>query len=41
MFRDYMIQTIRSHQYYEDGKLESMSDEELRDIYECLINWIG
>lgn len=41
MFREYMIKFIRNHQYYADGALETLDEDELRDIYERLIDWIG
>ena len=37
----YMIQLIKQHWYYEDGVLESMSEDEIRDIYERLIDWLS
>ena len=36
-----MIDVIRSHQYYEAGLLESLTEDEVRNIYESLIDWIG
>lgn len=39
-FREIMIATIRHFQYYEAGVLESKSDEQLREIYERVIDWV-
>ena len=39
--KEYMIRIIRQYWYYEDGKLEAMTEEEVREIYENLIDWIG
>lgn len=39
--KEYMIEVIRRYQYYESGTLESMTESEVRDIYETLIDWIG
>lgn len=39
--KEYMIEVIRRYQYYEAGTLESMTESEVRDIYETLIDWIG
>lgn len=36
-----MIDVIRAHQYYEAGLLEGLSEDEVRNIYESLIDWIG
>ena len=36
-----MIEVIRQHQYYKAGALEAMSEDEIRDIYEGLLDWIG
>ena len=41
MYRLYLIDFIREHQYYRDGALEQMSENELKEIYENLIDWIG
>lgn len=38
--REIMIDVIRAYQYYEDGVLESLTDEELKDAYESLMDWI-
>ena len=39
--KEMMINLIRQHWYYEAGTLESMTEEEVREIYESLIDWIG
>ena len=39
--KESMITIIRQHQYYEDGSLEGMTEEEVRDIFETLLDWIG
>ena len=39
--RECMIDTIKAYQYYEGGVLESLTDEELKDVYESLLDWIG
>lgn len=38
--KEYMIGIIRQHQFYKEGVLEAMSEEEVRDIYESLLDWI-
>ena len=38
--KEYMIGIIRNHWWYEDGKLESMNINEVRDIFERLLDWI-
>ena len=38
--KEYMIGIIRQHQFYNEGVLEAMSEEEVRDIYESLLDWI-
>ena len=39
--REYMITVIKSHWSYEDGQLETMSDKELREVFENLLDWLG
>lgn len=39
--KEYMIDTIYRYLYYEDGILENMTEEEVRQVYENLIDWIG
>lgn len=39
--KQYMISIIRAHQYYAEGVLESMSEEQVREIYENLIDWLS
>lgn len=39
--KEYMIDTIYRYLYYEDGTLENMTEEEVRQVYENLIDWIG
>lgn len=39
-FKGFMICIIRRHWHYEDGVLEKMSDEEVREIFERLLDWI-
>lgn len=38
--KQYMVNVIRAHQYYEDGALEAMSTEQVREIYETIIDWL-
>ena len=38
---DYMINIIREHQHYEDGVLEAMSEDEVREIFEALLDWLA
>lgn len=40
MIKQYMIDIIRMHLYYEEGKLESMTEEEVREIYNDVIDWL-
>ena len=40
MTRQWMIRTIRAVQFYEDGALEKMNDEDLRETFERLLDWI-
>ena len=40
MDREYAIKVIRDYLYYRDGELEAMTDEELREVYEKLIDWL-
>lgn len=37
---DYMIGIIRQHQYYGAGALERMTEEQVRGIYEAILDWI-
>ena len=39
--KEYMISIIRQHQYYEDNILEAMTESEVREIFENLLDWIG
>jgi len=39
--KQYMIGKIRDYWFYEQGALESMSDEEVKEIYERLIDWLN
>ena len=36
-----MIRLIRAYWWYEEGHLEAMTEDEVRDIYNRLIDWIG
>lgn len=38
--KEYMIGTIKEYQYYKDGELESMSEQEIREIYEAVLDWM-
>lgn len=38
--KDYMISIIKVHQYYEEGTLEAMTEEEVREIYNDVIDWL-
>ena len=40
IWRNIMIGFIRSHQWYEAGTLEAMPEEQLREIYERVLDWI-
>lgn len=39
--KGYMITVIKEHLYYEDGVLEGMSEDKVREIYEATLDWIG
>ena len=39
--REYMIGIIKQHWYYREGELEAMTEQQVREIYERLIDWIG
>ena len=39
--KEYMIGIIRAHQYYDEGVLEAKSEEEIREIYEIIIDWLA
>lgn len=39
--KEIMIKLIKVYQYYEDGVLESLTEAEVRELYESLIDWIG
>lgn len=39
-YKELMINTIRAHQYYEEGVLEAKSEAEVKDIYEALLDWM-
>ena len=41
MIKQMMIDLIRQHLYYEKNVLEDMTEEEVREIYESLIDFIG
>lgn len=38
---EYMIWIIKQHQYYGDEELENMTEEQVREIYEMIIDWIA
>lgn len=38
--KEYMISIIRQHQYYEAGTLEKMTEQQVREIFECILDWI-
>lgn len=38
--KEYMIGFIRSYWHYKDGELESMTEEEVKEIYDRLIDWL-
>lgn len=38
--KQHMISVIRAHQYYKEGTLEAMSTEQVREIYETIIDWV-
>ena len=38
--KEYMITIIRQHWFYEAGVLETMSEGEVYEIYDRLIDWI-
>ena len=40
-WKDMMIETIRNNQYYEAGVLENMSEEEVTEIYNVLVDWLS
>ena len=37
---EYMIKIIKEHWYYEEEALENMTEDEVRDIFEALLDWI-
>ena len=37
--KEYMIEVIRRYWFFEDGTLEGLPAEEVREIYERLIDW--
>lgn len=39
--KEYMVGIIRQHQYYPEGSLEAMSEDEVREIYEMVIDWLS
>lgn len=38
--KEYMIGIVRQYQHYEAGTLEAMSEEEVREIYDMVIDWL-
>lgn len=38
--KEYMIEIIRSNWYYKEGSLESKTEEEIKEIFESLLDWI-
>ena len=38
--KETMIEFIRSKQFYENGTLERMTETEIREIFENLIEWV-
>lgn len=38
--RAWMIEVIRTVQFYVDGALERLSDEDLRETFERLLDWL-
>lgn len=36
-----MINLIRQYQYYEAGALENMTEEQVKEIYDIIIEWLG
>lgn len=38
--KEYMIGVIKQHWFYDEGHLESLTEEDVREIYEYLIDWI-
>lgn len=39
-YKEYMISIIRSHQYYKAGTIERMTEKQVKDIFEELLDWI-
>lgn len=39
--KELMIETIRRCWFFEPGSLESMGLDEVREIYEALIDWLS
>lgn len=37
---EYMIKIIRQHWFFEEGCLEKMNEDEVRSIFERLLDWI-
>lgn len=40
-YKEYMISIIRQHQYYADGALENMTEEQVKEIFETIIDWLA
>lgn len=38
--KQYMIDKIRSYWFYAENVLEEMTEEEVKEIYERLIDWL-
>lgn len=41
IFKEFMIDFIRHYQYYADGVLENMTEQQVKEIYDSIIDWIG
>lgn len=39
--KEFMIYFIRQYQYYADGVLENMTEQQVKEIYDIIIDWIG
>lgn len=38
--KEYMVSVIRRYWYYDEGSLEAMSDEDVKEIFDYLIDWL-
>jgi hypothetical protein len=41
VYMEFMIDFIKNYQYYADGVLENMTEQQVKEIYDSIIDWIG